>query len=197
MGPVSNIVENLYLADVAHPEQVRQLTNADQGIDGFDVAPDGNSIVYSQLEAQGAASLYTFDVASGASRLLYRCKDAACRFPVFRPDGGALAFERVDLNSGTGMAAGVQRVWVLDLSANTAVPLFKDNQQLGYLPRWTPDGTRLAVFNLQAGAGLSSTISNQEMIRPFRRSRERSDIFRRMAAGCTFRKSWTWAITVT
>jgi Tol biopolymer transport system component len=29
--------------------------------------------------------------------------------------------------------------------------LFKDNQQLGYMPRWSPDSHRIAVFSVSAG----------------------------------------------
>src|SRR5258708_7247535 len=151
MGPVDNIIENLYIADPTHPDAPQQLTNSATGLVGFDVSPDGNTIVYAELEDQGASSFHTYNLATGESRLLYKCKDAACTNPVFRPDGGALAFERVDLNVGTGIGPGVTRIWVLDLTSNTAVSLFQDNQQLGYMPRWSPDGKRLAVYNTQAG----------------------------------------------
>jgi Tol biopolymer transport system component len=49
------------------------------------------------------------------------------------------------------MPPGPPRVWVYDVASNTARPLFSDNQQLGFMPRWSPDGKRLAVFNVNAG----------------------------------------------
>ena len=151
LGPVDNLVQNLYMLDPAHPDAPQQLTNSQYGITGFDSAPDGNSLVYAELGEKGTASINQIDLTSRVSRLLYDCRDAMCSSPVFRPDGGAIAFEKVALNLGTGMAPGVPRVWVLDLATNTAQPLFADNQQLGYGPRWSPDGSRLAVYNVNAG----------------------------------------------
>jgi Tol biopolymer transport system component len=151
LGPVDSIVQNLYLADPSEKQAPQQLTTSKEGVIGYDVSQDGSSIVYAQLEAHGPANLYVWDVASSTSRLLYECKDAACSGPVWQPGGGAVAFEKVELNSGTGMPPGAPRVWVYDVASNTAKPLFSDNQQLGFMPRWSPDGQRLAVFNVNAG----------------------------------------------
>ncbi len=152
MGPVDKIIQNLFVVDPSQPQNPRQLTNASQGVVGYDVAPDGTSVVYSEMQASGATPLKLLDTTTGESRLLYDCKDASCTSPAWRPDGGAVAFERIDLNSGTGMAPGAPRVWVLDIASGIATPLFKDNQQLGYSPHWSPDGSKLAVFNNNAGA---------------------------------------------
>jgi Tol biopolymer transport system component len=150
LGPADSIVQNLFLVDPT-AQSPQKLTASKEGVESFDVAPDGSSIVYGELQGQGTASLFVWDAATGTTRLLYECKDAACSDPVWRPDGGAIAFERVDLNTGTGMAPGAPRVWILDLATNSARPLFADSQQLGYLPRWSPDSTRIAVYNVNAG----------------------------------------------
>src|SRR5262249_29894406 len=47
---------------------------------------------------------------------------------------------------------------------NTAKPLFKDSQQLGYMPRWSPDGTRLAVVNINAGGIVVHDFSTEKDI---------------------------------
>ncbi len=151
LGPVDSIVQNIYRADPSKAQPSQKLTASPEGVLTYDVAPDGSGVIYTQMETNGTSSLYLWDAANGQSRLFYECKDAACSSPVWRPDGGAIAFERVDLNTGTGMAPGAPRVWVLDIAANTARPLFSDNQQLGYMPRWSPDGSRLAVINSNAG----------------------------------------------
>jgi Tol biopolymer transport system component len=152
LGPVDSIVQNLYLIDpsMAGGEALK-LTDSKEGVISFDVAPDGSAIVYEQWQPQGTSNLYLFDIATRTSHLFYDCKDAVCSAPSWRPDGGAIAFERADLNSGTGMAAGAPRVWVLDLAADTARPLFPDSQKLGYGARWSPDSRRLAVFSVTAG----------------------------------------------
>ncbi|MEP7287711.1 MAG: Ig-like domain-containing protein [Chloroflexota bacterium] len=151
LGPVDSLVQNLYLLDPTQNKAAEALTASTRGVVGYDIAPDGGSIVYAELQDNGVASLSSLDLLSGTSRLIYDCSGATCTNPVFRPDGGAVAFERSDLNVGTGVAPGVPRVWVLDLASSTAKPLFTDNQQLGYAPRWSPDGSKLAVFNNNAG----------------------------------------------
>src|SRR5450432_426354 len=143
LGPVDNIVQNLYAVDPAQDAAPIQLTTSATGIVGYDVAPDGASVVYSELSGTGAASLITLDLTNHTSRTLYACPDATCTNPTWRPDGGAIAFEKVDLNSGTGMTPGVPRVWILDTSSGQVSPLFQDNQRLGYSPEWSPDGNRI------------------------------------------------------
>ncbi|MCC7446500.1 MAG: PD40 domain-containing protein [Anaerolineae bacterium] len=151
LGPVNNIVQNIYRIDPAQAQPSQQLTQSPKGVLTYDAAPDGSGVIYTQMEPAGTSSLYWWDAATGQTRLFYECQDAACSSPVWRPDGGAIAFERVNLNSGTGIAPGAPRVWVLDVAANAARPLFNDSQQLGYMPRWSPDGNRLAVINANAG----------------------------------------------
>jgi dipeptidyl aminopeptidase/acylaminoacyl peptidase len=152
MGPVDSIVQNLYLIDPFAPNSTPlKLTNSQDGIISYDVAPNRSAIVYEELQPQGTSSLFLWEASTGASRLLYECKDAVCSAPNWRPDGGAIAFERSDLNTGSGMASGAPRVWVLDLATNAARPLFSDSQKLGYSPRWSPDSKRIAVYSVTAG----------------------------------------------
>lgn len=152
LGPVDSLVQNLYLIDPsASNSAALKLTNSQDGIISYDVAPNRSAIVYEELQPQGTSSLFLWEATAGTSRLLYDCKDAVCSAPSWRPDGGAIAFELSDLNTGSGMAAGAPRVWVLDLATSAARPLFSDSQKLGYSPRWSPDGQRVAVFSVTAG----------------------------------------------
>ncbi len=154
LGPVDSLIQNLYLVDPESAGEPRQLTFADSrdtSVIGFDVSRDGSRIAYSQLQGKGTSSLFVWDSSTGQSSVLYACPDASCTNPAWRPDGGEVAFERTDLNIGTGMPPGVPRVWILELATNTARPLFTDSQKLGYTPRWTPDGSQIAVYDTNAG----------------------------------------------
>src|SRR5260221_7523585 len=151
LGPVDNIVQNLFVADPVQDAAPSQLTTSANGIVGYDVSPDGGSVVYSELSGTGAASLMTLDLTTHKSSVLYQCPDATCTNPAWRPDGSAIAFEKVDLNTGTGMTPGVPRVWLLDVASGKVSQLFQDNQRLGYSPHWSPDGNLLAVFDTNAG----------------------------------------------
>src|SRR5262249_54146826 len=125
LGPADDIAQNIFLVDPAAPNSPQQLTSSpeEKGILSFDVLADGSKIAYSEFQGQGASSLFTLDVASGTITLLYQCPDSACTNPVWRPDGGAVAFERADLNTGTGMPPGAPRVWIFDVASNNATRL--------------------------------------------------------------------------
>jgi Tol biopolymer transport system component len=58
-----------------------------------------------------------------------------------------IAFQRVDLTGSVGNGPTPPRVWLYDIETTSARPLFRDNQQLGYMPRWSPDGSQLALYN--------------------------------------------------
>jgi Tol biopolymer transport system component len=146
LAPVDRLDQNLYIVDPDAPESPQQLTFS-TGVLSFDVSPDGRYIAYSELSESGSANLFLWDAATGESSMLLECFDATCNNPVWRPDGGAIAFERTDLNSGTGMAYGVSRIWVIDFATNTVSPVFNDTQQIGYSARWSPDRTKLGAYN--------------------------------------------------
>lgn len=149
LGPVDNIVQNLYRIDPFGAAAPTPLTSSEQGVISFDVQRDGSRIVYSQLEGQGTASLYLYDGLQ--TSLLMECPDAACTSPAWHPDGQIIAFERADLNRDTGVGPSVPRVWLLDTTNRSVRPLFNDSQRLGYSPRWSPDGNVLAFYDANAG----------------------------------------------
>ncbi len=150
------ITQNLYTIDPLAPDKPQQLTNADNGVISFDVLPDGSKIIYTEvvraeLPNWGTTRFFIWDAETRQSSLVYECQEAACNDLRWRPDGGAVALERVNMNPGGSADYSPPRVWVLDMAQKAAGPLFKDNQQLSRMPRWSPDGKRLAVTSATAG----------------------------------------------
>lgn len=165
LGPVDNLIQDLYLTDPAQPADPIQLTFSTQGILSFDARKDGSQIAFSQLEGAGTASLYQYDFRTTST--LLACPDSACTSPAWRPDGSLLAFERADLNRDVGVGPSVPRIWLLDVAANTIRPLFADSQRVGYGPRWSPDGNLLALYDANAGGiVLYDFRTNQERLIP-------------------------------
>jgi Tol biopolymer transport system component len=146
--PNDPINYSLFLVDPKVDDSEQQLVASQTSIVEFDVSPDGMRIAYSEYQQTGSNSLFEWNAATGKTSLLYACPDAVCGNPVWRPDGNMIAFERSEVSIDTGV--GVARVWVLDLVSNTVRPLFKDSQRIGFDPRWSPDGTKLAVYSQTA-----------------------------------------------
>ncbi|HLY26832.1 MAG TPA: Ig-like domain-containing protein, partial [Aggregatilineales bacterium] len=153
MGPADSVTHDLFLFDPLTEPPGRpgqQLTHSPKGILSFDVAPDGSSIVYAELQSKSATNLYLLDPASGKSKLLYACPDSSCNDPAWSPDGKWIAFEKAALDAGLG-TPGSPRTWLIDPVTGSAKALFAEGQRLGYSPRWSPDSQRIAVADANAG----------------------------------------------
>jgi Tol biopolymer transport system component len=156
LAPLDGAVQNLYIM-AAGESSGTKVTDSKYGIRDLVSAPDGETMVYAQLDESaddngtpsGDASLYQYDLRTKTNGLLYRCQSAICSGATFRPDGAMLAFERVEVmkNANGDRVPGVSRVWLLDMRTGSARPLLSDNQQLGYSPRWSPDGSMIALYN--------------------------------------------------
>jgi Tol biopolymer transport system component len=155
LAPADGVPQNVHLSDPALGGQ-QQLTYSPSGIYDFAVSPDGTRLAFAELNTDtGTADIKLLELATGALQQLTNCQDASCTNPVWRPDGGAIAYERVEYNTGLdNIGASPRRVWLLDLSTTPAStrPLFTESQILGFDPQWSADGSRIAVIDPGAGA---------------------------------------------
>jgi Tol biopolymer transport system component len=149
-------VPNIWIADVDNPDDAEQLTSADYGVPDYDVSADGRYLAYAVRDINtDTADIRLLDLRTGQERQITNClqEDADCTAPVFRPDGAMIAYQRIALNSALGIGAGVYRIWLIDLNANSTYPLFDDSQVIGSSPVWSSDGRKLAFFD-GANAGI-------------------------------------------
>jgi Tol biopolymer transport system component len=157
LSPSNSAPTNIWIADLAVPQNARQVTFSPTGIYDFSVSPDGTRIAFSEIDPNSdSAEIKVLTIDTGELAQITHCfeQDARCTNPVWRPDGSMMAYERIDFNGALG-SVGVSptRVWLLDLSttpANTR-PLFTDSQLLGYGPVWAGDSSRIAVFDTNSG----------------------------------------------
>jgi dipeptidyl aminopeptidase/acylaminoacyl peptidase len=120
---------------------------------GFDISPDGTTAVASMMVSDvraPAADLVAIDVTTGERRTL-TAADASYDQPSFAPDGRSVACVRT--TSGDPDTAGVQRLWLIDLTDGRGRDLAPSADLWPECPTWSPDG--LAVFFVadQDGAG--------------------------------------------
>jgi Tol biopolymer transport system component len=150
IGPMDAQLQNIWRVDPGGITPPQQLTNAAHGVLDYDVSRDG-LIVYGDQTAAGGTKLMLLDPATGRISLLYDCPDATCMELAWRPDGKAVAFDHSALNTGSNLPPGAPRVWIYDITTGKASSLFSDAQRLGYMPRWSPDGKKLTVFDSDSG----------------------------------------------
>ncbi len=151
LAPADAAPQNIWIVDPAAPQHPRQVTFSVTGIYNFDISPDGAQIAFAEHRSDtGTIDLKLLDLESGAVRLLVDCPESDCTSPVWSPDGNLIAYERVEINDPFASAGvGQTRVWLIDLRTDppTTRPLSSDSQAIGYAPTWSPDGSRVAVFD--------------------------------------------------
>jgi Tol biopolymer transport system component len=129
----------------------------------YAVSPNGQQIVYSAEEGNGAVNLWLMD-ANGQNKVPLTEDEAQCSAPAWSPDRRRIAYERRLLVSGDGSSGpGTPRVWLLDLQTRETHPLFADDQKLGYAPAWSPDGGKLAFFDPTNGGIAIYDFENGEL----------------------------------
>jgi Tol biopolymer transport system component len=140
---------NLWIADPAAPFTGKQATFSSKGIlADYAVSPDGTRIAFAQSGSDGTADLYLLTVAGGDIQRITQCVAAICQAPAWSPDGSRLVYERLELNVNLAEKdRGVARAWIVNLSDLSTAPLLASSQLLGHEPRWSPDGTHIAVHD--------------------------------------------------
>lgn len=148
--PADDTPQNIWVVDPANPDSAAQVTFSPTGIYDFAVSPNGSQIAFAERNTNGTNDLKLLDIETGGLIQLTNCRDSSCTTPVWRPDGGLIAYERVDYNSSlSDVGRSPTRIWVVDptVSPPTTRPLFDETQILGYNAQWSADGTRIALFD--------------------------------------------------
>jgi Tol biopolymer transport system component len=124
-----------------------QLTQTGGRIWDFNVAPNGEQIIYSLINDQGGVDLWQIGRNGQNNHLLLNCGPDRCITPAFSPDSKLLAYTREAAGIAPDAPPGAPRPWVLDLTSGQNAPVYADNQTIGYDPSWSPAGSRMASWD--------------------------------------------------
>jgi Tol biopolymer transport system component len=125
----------------------RQITQHSQGVWDYAVHPQGESIVYSGLRADGGADFWILGRDGSNRRLLLACPESACVGAAWAPDGRQIAYERRDIwASAPNLDPKAGRIWLLDVEGGQERPLLDYDVPL-HSPVWAPGGGRLAFVS--------------------------------------------------
>lgn len=149
--PANDAPQNIFIMDVNNPSDTRQVTFSTAGIVDFAPSPDGKQIAYSEHDSENSdINIHLLTLETGETHQITSCEDGHCWTPVWKPDGTAIAYHRLEANSFLpGAGPSSTYVWLVEFN-NTSFdnrPLFEDFQLAAYTPHWSADGNRIAVFD--------------------------------------------------
>ena len=159
----NNQVPNLWIVSPDTPDQARQLTYDRLGVVNFAPSPDGTSIAYAVNVPGGTTDLYLVTVTTGETRRLTQCVNAICQSPDWNPDGARIVYERIELNKTlASVDVGAARAWIVNVRDLSTAPLFNESQSLGTLPKWSPDGSKIVMYDRNLGATIIFDVTTGE-----------------------------------
>jgi Tol biopolymer transport system component len=124
----------IWLKQYPGGDEVALTNGADDNLPRF--SPDGSQVLFSRREA-GRFSLYRIPVVGGEPRKIV--DDAVSGD--WSPDGLKLAFLRFSTEQGVA----ISRLFVADASGEGAKELSRSERGAFEHPRWSPDGSRIAL----------------------------------------------------
>lgn len=161
LAPVDESVKNVWQADPLTGSAAEQLTRSTLGVVAFDPSPEGGRLAFAERNAEGGSDLKLLDLESRETRPLLACGANQCTNPAWSPDGRWVAFDRQASTPSAipGFSRDATRVWLIDMAAATVQPrpLLDDPQIPTHSrPRWSPDGSRVAVDQPVPGSARGS-----------------------------------------
>lgn len=147
-------------------QAAHQLTETRGSVIDFDPSRTGEAVVYAALNSDGGSDLWTVDRNGEAKSMTLDCGPDYCTQPVWSPDDDWVAYTRETYDAATGSHQG-SRIWALNMETGDSNPLYQSEDAAGHSPSFSPDGERLASFDLtQNGIRILDLATSQESIIP-------------------------------
>jgi len=154
-----NYHKQLYLVP-AKGGNPRQITEGDNGVWNYSVAPDRKRLIYAIPDGKTGSELWFWEASLETPKRILSCPEESCSDVVWFRDREQILYSRLTFEDEQAYL-GIPSVWWLDLESGETQPLFQDAQLPGYNPRWSADGVwlsytsanpqRIQVYNLKSG----------------------------------------------
>lgn len=125
----------------------QRLTDESIKVISFDVAQNGEFIIFTSVNENGGIDLWRVSREGGDASKLLDCGFDRCTTPVIAPDNNRIAYSREAAGPTPDLPFGSPRIWILDLESGANQAIYEDQSILGYNPSWSPDTHRLASFD--------------------------------------------------
>lgn len=115
-----------------------------------EVRVEGDVLVFVPITALAPDTTYTVEVTPGLQGVQGQVLQNAVRWH-FTTGHTSIVYSQRNASSFGVPVVSPPRLYLLDLATNTNAPVFGDNQQLAFDPRWSPDGKWLSYLSPDLG----------------------------------------------
>ncbi|NJM42423.1 MAG: hypothetical protein HC853_17635, partial [Anaerolineae bacterium] len=166
LSPANSPTSDVYITGLESESPVQRLTFEPFGVHSYAISPDGTRVAYAaKRDLNGEMDLWVINTDGGGREQLLRCNDQVCQYPSWSADGTRIAYEQHNLIKGRlGNSPGPSRIFLLDVDSKQAYPLIDDSQRLGFLPRWSPVGDKLAFYDSTQSAVIVVDVATADQI---------------------------------
>jgi TolB protein len=144
--------EILFLSPSASPEiwkmapdgsQKEQITDTGGKVFDYSVSPDGETIVFSAENAWKGLDLYIITAGEDKPKIILGCGVNLCFQPSIKRGNEIIAYSNIDIKGDSTNP----RIWILEMYANKALPLYEDTNIYGRDATWSPNGRYLSFYD--------------------------------------------------
>jgi Tol biopolymer transport system component len=166
LSPANAPTSDVYITRLEPNSPAQRLTFEPFGVHSYAISPDGTRVAYAaKRDLNGEMDLWLINTDGGGREQLLRCNDQVCQYPNWSADGTRIAYEQHNLIKGRlGNSPGPSRIFLLDVVNKQAYPLIDDSQRLGFLPRWSPVGDKLAFYDSTQSAVIVVDVATADQI---------------------------------
>ncbi len=122
-----------------------QLTNLNDDVFDYAVAPDGRHVAFTTTDNSRSSALWQLEISETQPTKILDCADLVCRQPIWAADEKRLIYERSEIRPDG--STNSPYLWWLDMESGETSPVLEDSEARGTAARFSPDGSWLSYIS--------------------------------------------------